>query len=171
MFIAVVIVFAICWLPYHLYFIFTYHFNELTKSPMVQHVYLGFYWLAMSNSMFNPFVYYWMNSRYYMIYDWFLAPSMIIMFCTNMEISKIDLTSHFCFFLQISKLHQGIVPIYQNGLLQSKTFIEKKLLKIVPRHRCNTVWPQSDEGRNESKGGAIYLQQPYNQGSCICSFK
>ena len=64
MFIAVVIVFAICWLPYHLYFIFTYHFNELTKSPMVQHVYLGFYWLAMSNSMFNPFVYYWMNSRY-----------------------------------------------------------------------------------------------------------
>ena len=64
MFIAVVIVFAICWLPYHLYFIFTYHFNELTKSPMVQHVYLGFYWLAMSNSMFNPFVYYWMNSMY-----------------------------------------------------------------------------------------------------------
>ena len=53
MFIAVVIVFAICWLPYHLYFIFTYHFNELTKSPMVQHVYLGFYWLAMSNSMFS----------------------------------------------------------------------------------------------------------------------
>ena len=92
MFIAVVIVFAICWLPYHLYFIFTYHFNELTKSPMVQHVYLGFYWLAMSNSMFNPFVYYWMNSRYFMIYHWFFGS------IHNLEISKINLTSHVCNF-------------------------------------------------------------------------
>jgi len=24
----------------------------------------GFYWLAMANSMFNPFVYYWMNARF-----------------------------------------------------------------------------------------------------------
>ena len=98
MFIAVVIVFAICWLPYHLYFIFTYHFNELTKSPMVQHVYLGFYWLAMSNSMFNPFVYYWMNSRY--VHDiWliFFTPSMM-WWNTIFEISKINLTSHFCIF-------------------------------------------------------------------------
>ena len=92
MFIAVVIVFAICWLPYHLYFIFTYHFNELTKSPMVQHVYLGFYWLAMSNSMFNPFVYYWMNSRY--VHD----ISLNFVLHPIFEISKINLTSHFCTF-------------------------------------------------------------------------
>ena len=32
--------------------------------PLIQHVYLGFYWLAMANSMINPCVYYWMNSRY-----------------------------------------------------------------------------------------------------------
>ena len=68
MFIAVVIVFAICWLPYHMYFIFTYHFKEVTRMPLIQHVYLGFYWLAMSNSMINPFVYYWMNSRYFLSY-------------------------------------------------------------------------------------------------------
>jgi tachykinin-like receptor len=30
----------------------------------VQHLYLGFYWLAMSNTMVNPLIYYWMNARY-----------------------------------------------------------------------------------------------------------
>merc|ERR1712018_269755 len=64
MFIAVVIIFAICWLPYHMYFIVTYHYVDITKMPLIQHVYLGFYWLAMANSMINPCVYYWMNSRF-----------------------------------------------------------------------------------------------------------
>ena len=63
MFIVVVIIFAVCWLPYHFYFIYTYHNKGIVKKPFIQHVYLGFYWLAMANSMFNPFVYYWMNAR------------------------------------------------------------------------------------------------------------
>jgi hypothetical protein len=28
-----------------------------------KHMYLAFYWLAMSNSCVNPIVYYWMNKR------------------------------------------------------------------------------------------------------------
>ena len=64
MFIVVVIIFAVCWLPYHVYFIYTYHDREITKKPYIQHVFLGFYWLAMSNSMFNPLIYYWMNARF-----------------------------------------------------------------------------------------------------------
>lgn len=63
MMIVVVTIFAICWLPYHIYFIVTSHMPELTKSPYIQDVYLAFYWLAMSNSMHNPIVYCWMNSR------------------------------------------------------------------------------------------------------------
>ncbi len=64
MFIVVVIIFGVCWLPYHGYFIYMYHDKDIVRKPFIQHVYLGFYWLAMANSMFNPLVYYWMNARF-----------------------------------------------------------------------------------------------------------
>ncbi|XP_050532584.1 tachykinin-like peptides receptor 99D isoform X2 [Daktulosphaira vitifoliae] len=64
MMIVVVTIFAICWLPYHIYFIVTSHMPELVKKPYIQDVFLAFYWLAMSNSMHNPIVYCWMNSRF-----------------------------------------------------------------------------------------------------------
>ncbi|RLU27239.1 hypothetical protein DMN91_001040 [Ooceraea biroi] len=63
MFICVVVIFAVCWLPYQGFFIFVYHHRHFAESSYVQHVYLGFYWLAMSNSMVNPIIYYWMNNR------------------------------------------------------------------------------------------------------------
>ncbi|CAD7093690.1 unnamed protein product [Hermetia illucens] len=63
MFIVIVSIFAICWLPYHMFFIYAYHNNKVTSAKYVQHMYLGFYWLAMSNAMVNPIIYYWMNRR------------------------------------------------------------------------------------------------------------
>ncbi|XP_066603319.1 tachykinin-like peptides receptor 86C isoform X2 [Prorops nasuta] len=64
MFIIVVFIFALCWLPYQGFFIFVYHHRHLTEASYVQHVYLSFYWLAMSNTMVNPIIYYWMNNRF-----------------------------------------------------------------------------------------------------------
>ncbi|XP_021930461.1 tachykinin-like peptides receptor 86C isoform X2 [Zootermopsis nevadensis] len=64
MFILVVSIFAFCWLPYHGYFIYAYHNNSIAASSYVQHMYLAFYWLAMSNAMVNPLIYYWMNNRF-----------------------------------------------------------------------------------------------------------
>ncbi|XP_037950768.1 tachykinin-like peptides receptor 86C [Teleopsis dalmanni] len=69
MFIAIVSIFAICWLPYHMFFIYSYHNNQLTTTKYVQHMYLGFYWLAMSNAMVNPIIYYWMNKRFRMYFQ------------------------------------------------------------------------------------------------------
>ncbi|RWS05584.1 tachykinin-like peptides receptor 86C, partial [Dinothrombium tinctorium] len=57
MLIVVTVVFGICWLPYHLYFIYVYHNLHVTANEYIQHLYLGFYWLAMANSAFNPFIY------------------------------------------------------------------------------------------------------------------
>lgn len=64
MFIAVVFIFAICWLPYHLFYVYSYHRPHITSSNYVPHLFLAFYWLAMSNSMVNPIIYYWMNRRF-----------------------------------------------------------------------------------------------------------
>ncbi|CAG2106386.1 unnamed protein product [Medioppia subpectinata] len=59
----VVAIFGICWAPYHVYFLLMHHYPEIISSDYVQHIYLSIYWLAMSNSIYNPFVYCWMNSR------------------------------------------------------------------------------------------------------------
>ncbi|XP_031829539.1 tachykinin-like peptides receptor 99D isoform X2 [Nomia melanderi] len=64
MMIVVVVIFAVCWLPFHVYFIITSYLPEITNEPYIQEVYLGIYWLAMSNSMYNPIIYCWMNSRF-----------------------------------------------------------------------------------------------------------
>ncbi|CAH1176890.1 unnamed protein product [Phaedon cochleariae] len=64
MFILVVMIFGICWLPYHGYFIYVYFDTNVIFSRYTQHVYLGFYWFAMSNAMVNPLIYYWMNARF-----------------------------------------------------------------------------------------------------------
>ncbi|XP_012287192.2 tachykinin-like peptides receptor 86C [Orussus abietinus] len=69
MFIIVVTIFAVCWLPYHGFFIFAYHHRRFVETSYVQHVYLSFYWLAMSNAMVNPIIYYWMNTRFRMYFQ------------------------------------------------------------------------------------------------------
>ncbi|KAG1651001.1 Tachykinin-like peptides receptor 86C [Nymphon striatum] len=64
MFMTVVLLFAICWLPYHIYFIYTHHNKQVLRYKVTQHVYLAFYWLAMSNTIYNPIIYYLMNPRF-----------------------------------------------------------------------------------------------------------
>ncbi|KAH9420516.1 hypothetical protein DERP_000942, partial [Dermatophagoides pteronyssinus] len=61
MLICVVIVFAVCWLPYHVYFLTTYQWPELTTWPGIQHIFLAIYWLAMFNSVLNPIILLLMN--------------------------------------------------------------------------------------------------------------
>ncbi|XP_008215771.1 tachykinin-like peptides receptor 99D isoform X2 [Nasonia vitripennis] len=64
MMMVVVMIFAVCWLPFHVYFIVTSYLPHLTNEPYIQELYLAIYWLAMSNSMYNPIIYCWMNSRF-----------------------------------------------------------------------------------------------------------
>ena len=61
----VVSIFMVCWLPYHVFFIVAYHYADMMKLPYIKHIYLSFYWLAMSNTMVNPVIYCWMNKRYF----------------------------------------------------------------------------------------------------------
>ena len=38
--------------------------NVFIRKPYIGHVYLAFYWLAMSNTCVNPIIYYVMNRRF-----------------------------------------------------------------------------------------------------------
>ncbi|XP_064624613.1 tachykinin-like peptides receptor 99D [Lineus longissimus] len=64
MMIIVVFIFGVCWLPQHVYFIVASIDMSVAHQPYTQHVYLVIYWVAMSNSMYNAFIYCWMNSRF-----------------------------------------------------------------------------------------------------------
>ncbi|KAH8278835.1 hypothetical protein KR018_010219 [Drosophila ironensis] len=64
MMIVVVLIFAICWLPFQIYFIVVSVYPKVQEMPFIQELYLAIYWLAMSNSMYNPIIYCWMNSRF-----------------------------------------------------------------------------------------------------------
>lgn len=63
MMIVVVVTFAVCWLPYHIYFLLQ-STTDIINWEHILHVYNVIYWLAMSNSMYNPIIYCWMNSRF-----------------------------------------------------------------------------------------------------------
>ncbi|XP_077865510.1 substance-P receptor-like [Saccoglossus kowalevskii] len=64
MMIVVLVIFAVCWLPLHIYMLLARHHPYLYKQAHMQHVYMAIYWLAISNSMYNPFIYCWMNDRF-----------------------------------------------------------------------------------------------------------
>ncbi|CAB3239144.1 unnamed protein product [Arctia plantaginis] len=64
MMIVVVVIFAVCWLPFHVYFLVTSYYPEVVNYEHIQEIYLAIYWLAMSNSMYNPIIYCWMNSKF-----------------------------------------------------------------------------------------------------------
>ncbi|CAG0879121.1 unnamed protein product [Darwinula stevensoni] len=64
MMIFIVLAFAICWLPYHVYFIVISVDPGINDLPYIQELYLAIYWLAMSNSMYNPMIYCWRNQRF-----------------------------------------------------------------------------------------------------------
>ncbi|KAL2098029.1 hypothetical protein ACEWY4_007236 [Coilia grayii] len=64
MMIVVVVTFAICWLPYHVYFIVTGLNKWLNRWKSIQQVYLFVLWLAMSSTMYNPIIYCCLNGRF-----------------------------------------------------------------------------------------------------------
>nr|BAO01084.1 neuropeptide GPCR A34 [Nilaparvata lugens] len=91
MFSIVITIFALCWLPYHGYFIYAYHDKSVTESKYVQHLYLGFYWLAMSHAMVNPIIYFWMNNRFRVYFKYALCRC-----CSNQYPHDLELTNADC---------------------------------------------------------------------------
>ncbi|XP_062272642.1 tachykinin receptor 1a [Scomber scombrus] len=64
MMIVVVSTFAICWLPYHVFFLLHEFFPKMFEKAFIQQVYLAIMWLAMSSTMYNPIIYCCLNDRF-----------------------------------------------------------------------------------------------------------
>nr|XP_008527826.1 PREDICTED: substance-P receptor [Equus przewalskii] len=64
MMIVVVCTFAVCWLPYHIFFLLPYINPDLYVKKFIQQVYLAIMWLAMSSTMYNPIIYCCLNDRF-----------------------------------------------------------------------------------------------------------
>ncbi|XP_038062251.1 substance-P receptor-like [Patiria miniata] len=64
MIIVVIAVFATCWLPLHVYQLLSFMNDVAYQRSYSLHVYLGVWTLAMSSSMYNPFIYCWLNDRF-----------------------------------------------------------------------------------------------------------
>ncbi|XP_038641442.1 substance-P receptor-like [Scyliorhinus canicula] len=64
MMIVVVVTFAVCWFPYHIYFLLHLFHPEIYQQKYIQQVYLAIIWLAMSSTMYNPIIYCCLNDRF-----------------------------------------------------------------------------------------------------------
>lgn len=64
MMIVVVIIYAICWLPLHVITIAGDINITFYNLPGMNIMWTASHWLAMSNCMYNPFIYCWMNAKY-----------------------------------------------------------------------------------------------------------
>ncbi|XP_006129164.2 substance-P receptor [Pelodiscus sinensis] len=64
MMIIVVCTFAVCWLPYHFYFLLQFFNPDWYLEKFIQQVYLAVMWLAMSSTMYNPIIYCCLNDRF-----------------------------------------------------------------------------------------------------------
>ncbi|KAM9743509.1 LOW QUALITY PROTEIN: tachykinin receptor 1a [Menidia menidia] len=60
----VVLTFALCWLPYHVYFLLQQFSPRILEQPSAQQFYLSIMWLAMSSTMYNPLIYCCLNDRF-----------------------------------------------------------------------------------------------------------
>ncbi|KAG7280944.1 hypothetical protein CRUP_009231 [Coryphaenoides rupestris] len=63
MMIVVVCTFAVCWLPFHIFFLLHEFLPEMFERTFIQQVYLAVLWLAMSSTMYNPIIYCCLNDR------------------------------------------------------------------------------------------------------------
>lgn len=87
MLVIVVIMFGVCWLPLHTFFLMMDFNPQLTKAnkQLVTVIYYAVFWLAMSNSCANPVIYGFTNDsfRVSIRYGMTALLQMIIEFVSN----------------------------------------------------------------------------------------
>ncbi|XP_059804012.1 substance-K receptor isoform X1 [Hypanus sabinus] len=128
MMIVVVLTFAVCWLPYHLYFILGSFNKDIYFTTYIQQVYLGIFWLAMSSTMYNPIIYCCLNNRF-----------------------RIGFKRAFqcCPFVQFSRHdHQELTKTMSYRMTRSSTYTTSKMETMVTSH-SSTNCDETEETKGE----------------------
>ncbi|EPY83754.1 substance-K receptor [Camelus ferus] len=98
----VVVTFAVCWLPYHLYFILGSFQEDIYCHKFIQQVYLALFWLAMSSTMYNPIIYCCLNHRFR---SGFRLAFRCCPWATPTEEDKIELTHTLSLSRRVKRCH------------------------------------------------------------------
>ncbi|XP_002732004.1 RYamide receptor-like [Saccoglossus kowalevskii] len=64
MFALIVLIFALCYLPIHTFNLLLDYQPDIGHFHYLKVVYFAVHWTAMSNCVYNPFVYCWMNAKF-----------------------------------------------------------------------------------------------------------
>nr|XP_002732003.1 PREDICTED: neuropeptide Y receptor-like [Saccoglossus kowalevskii] len=64
MFALIVLIFALCYLPIHTFNLLLDYEPDVGFFRYIKLVYFAVHWTAMSNCIYNPFVYCWMNAKF-----------------------------------------------------------------------------------------------------------
>lgn len=140
MFIAVVSIFGICWLPYHMFYVYAYHNPMMTSSAYVPHLFLGFYFLAMSNTMVNPIIYYWMNRKFRHYFQEIMCFCCFQLWKVNSINKAQDIYLHQNSLSMDRKSKSCKQCVYNSNFADLKKLIKVKLVKlhIIDRQRIDS---------------------------------
>lgn len=64
MLVMVVVIYAFCWMPLNVINIAGIIDPSIYNANGMNYVWMATHWLAMSNCMYNPFIYCWLNSKF-----------------------------------------------------------------------------------------------------------
>ncbi|MGH0127909.1 UNVERIFIED_CONTAM: hypothetical protein FKN15_032739 [Acipenser sinensis] len=129
MMIVVVVTFALCWLPFHVYFMLGSFNSNIYKQKYIQQVYLAIFWLAMSSTMYNPIIYYCLNQRFR---SGFRRAFRWCPFVTVTEEDKHELQHTKTFRMTRSYRTETTSVVNQNSVDQEET--TSKLIKAENQH-------------------------------------
>ncbi|XP_004624417.1 substance-K receptor [Octodon degus] len=113
----VVVTFAVCWLPYHLYFILGSFQEDIYCHKFIQQVYLALFWLAMSSTMYNPIIYCCLNRRFR---SGFRLAFRCCPWVTPTEEDKLELTHTPSFSLRVNRCHTKEILFMAGDMVPSE---------------------------------------------------
>ncbi|XP_004681129.1 PREDICTED: substance-K receptor [Condylura cristata] len=117
MMVLVVVTFAICWLPYHFYFILDKFWKDIYHQKFIQQVYLVIFWVAMSSTMYNPIIYCCLNHRFR---SGFRLAFRCCPWVTPIEEDKIELTHTPSISMRLNRCHTKEIVCMAGDLAPSE---------------------------------------------------